>query len=309
VSVAAALPDRAKRLAERARLIRLLRDFLDQRGLIEVQTPLISEAGVTDVHIESVRLADRQGYLRTSPEYAHKRLLAEGLGDLYELGPVFRAGESGRMHRLEFTLLEWYRRGFSWQELAQETIDLCQHALAALGQSGWQARWYDWADCFTRAGLPDPLEASDGDIRRVSSELPSDCDRDMRLDWLFSTSIQARFPDRTLTVVHGYPASQAALSRLDGDDPRKAQRFELFAGSIELANGYQELTDAREQRRRFEQDNLKRRRLGRVEMPIDEAFLSALEAGLPECAGVALGVDRLAMVALGQKEIGQVRAF
>jgi len=300
---------RARRLSDRARLIRALRDFLDQRGLIEVQTPLITACGVTDIHIESLALANGLGFLRTSPEYAHKRLLSEGVGDLYELGPVFRAEESGRMHRIEFTLLEWYRRDLDWQTLAQETLDLCQHAFEALGQDRRDEQWRDWSECYLELDLPDPLIASDDDIRRVTTDLPQDCDRDMRLDWLFSTQIQSLFPDRSLTLVHGYPASQAALAKLNDGDPRKAQRFELFAGQIELANGYQELTDWREQRRRFDRDNQNRRRLERPEMPIDQAFIDALKIGLPECAGVALGVDRLAMVTFGQTDIAQVRSF
>jgi len=301
--------ERAQRLADRARLVRALREFLDRRGLIEVQTPLITASGVTDVHIESLRLADGLGWLRTSPEYAHKRLLVEGLGDLYELGPVFRAEEAGRMHRVEFTLLEWYRGGSDWRTIARETLELCQSALDRLGQPRLDERWRDWSACFLESDLPDPLSASDEEIRSITADLPADCDRDMRLDWLFSTRIQATFPGHMLTLVHGYPASQAALARLDPEDPRKAQRFELFAGPIELANGYQELADWREQLARFEKDNQKRRQLGRAEMPIDRAFIDALKIGLPNCAGVALGVDRLAMVALGQSDIAQVRTF
>ncbi len=306
-----ALTDCARKeaLSQRAVLIRALRAFLDQRGLIEVQTPVITASGITDLHIESVRLANDQGYLRTSPEYAHKRLLASGLGDLYELGPVFRAEETGRLHRVEFTLLEWYRRQMSWKALAQETLDLCQHALKTLGQARWAERWQDWSECFRQAGLPDPLEASDDAIRLETPDLPNDCDRDMRLDWLFSTRIQAEFQPRVLTIVHGYPASQAALAKLDEQDPRKAQRFELFAGDIELANGYRELTDGNEQLRRFKDDNARRQALGRVPMPIDKDFIAALRRGLPECSGVALGVDRLAMVALKKHDIGDVRSF
>jgi len=300
---------RAQRLIDRARLIRALRDFLDQRGLIEVQTPVITASGVTDVHIESLRLADDLGYLRTSPEYAHKRLLVEGIGDLYELGPVFRAEEAGRMHRVEFTLLEWYRRNGDWRTLAQELLDLCQFALVTVGRNRRTERWRDWSACFTEADLPDPLAASNADIRSITSDLPADCDRDMRLDWLFSTRIQAHFPENALTLVHGYPASQAALAQLDSRDPRKAQRFELFAGPIELANGYQELTDWKEQLARFEGDKQKRRDLGRKEMPVDQLFIEALKIGLPACAGVALGVDRLAMVALQSSDIAQVRTF
>jgi len=296
-------------LVARARLLSSVRAFLDQRGLIEVTTPVITDSGITDLHIESVALDAAQGFLRTSPEYAHKRLLARGLGDLYEIGPVFRAGESGRLHRIEFTLLEWYRLGMRWQDLAQETLDLCQHAMQTLGHGIWAEHWLDWSACFTAAGLPDPLTTEDARIEALTADLPADCSRDNRLDWLFSTRIQSSFPEHRLSVVHGYPASQAALARLDPDDPRKAQRFEVFAGPVELANGYQELTDAKEQERRFEADNEARRALGRRAMPIDRAFLAALDEGLPECAGVALGIDRLVMVALGVEEIGEARSF
>jgi lysyl-tRNA synthetase class 2 len=296
-------------LIARARILSAVRAFLDQRGLIEVTTPVITDSGITDLHIESVALDGARGFLRTSPEYAHKRLLARGLGDLYELGPVFRAGESGRLHRIEFTLLEWYRLGMRWQDLAQETLDLCQQALQGQGHPPWTEHWLDWAACFTAAGLPDPLTADDARIEALTEDLPSDCSRDMRLDWLFSSRIQTGFPEHRLSVVHGYPASQAALARLDPDDLRKAQRFEVFAGPVELANGYQELTDPVEQERRFEADNQARRALGRRPMPIDRSFLAALEEGLPECAGVALGIDRLAMVALGVEDIGRALTF
>ncbi|MEN1727790.1 MAG: EF-P lysine aminoacylase EpmA [Pseudomonadota bacterium] len=296
-------------LIQRAKLLGALRHFLDERGLTEVQTPVLNPRSVSDVNIDSVAVADPEGFLRTSPEYAHKRLLAGGMGDLYEIGPVFRAKEDGRLHRVEFTLLEWYRIGLSWQKLAKETLELCQFALKALGQAHRTEHWYDWSESFTTQGLPDPLTASDDAIAAASTELPADCDRDMRLDWLFSTRIQPELPTDGLTIVHSFPASQAALARLNPEDPRKAQRFELFAGDIELANGYQELTDWREQADRFEQDNQRRQELGRRTMAIDEDFLSALKAGLPECAGVALGVDRLAMVVLGQSDIAQTRSF
>ncbi|AKS42399.1 EF-P lysine aminoacylase EpmA [Wenzhouxiangella marina] len=296
-------------LVERARLLRRIRAFLDERGLIEVQTPVITIAGITDVHIDSLSLNDAMGYLRTSPEYAHKRLLASGMGDLYELGPVFRAGESGRLHRIEFTLLEWYRLDWAWKALADEVLALIQTGLEGAGHPPWSTHYLDWTESFLDHDLPDPLEVGEEELRALSPELPEDCDRDMRLDWLFATRIQAAFPPRRLTVIHGYPASQAALARLDPLDPRKAERFEVFAGSIELANGYHELCEPDEQRKRFEADNARRRRLGRPTMPVDEAFLAALTHGLPDCSGVALGIDRLVMVTLGLADIADARAF
>lgn len=300
---------RPEDLVKRATLIRALREFLDQRGLIEVQTPLVTASGVTDPHIESLALARNHGFLRSSPEYCHKRLLAGGFGDLYELGPVFRAGEHGRLHRTEFTLLEWYRLSWGWRELATEVLDLIQHALDRVEQARWAIQWLDWCESFERAGLPDPLQAGLAEIESVSEELPSDCDRDMRLDYLFATRIQPRLPASTLSVIHGYPASQAALARLDPNDPRKAERFEIFAGDVELANGYHELSDCNEQRRRFEKDRQKRQALGRPDMAADEGLLAALAHGLPDCSGVALGVDRLIMVGLNLADIEQVRPF
>ncbi len=296
-------------LRQRARIVSAIRTFMEQRGLMEVQTPVITPTGITDVHIESLALAHQAGFLRTSPEYAHKRLLASGLSDLYELGPVFRAGETGQFHRSEFCLLEWYRIEWSWQQLATEVTELVNHCLEELARPPWPVAHLSWRDSFAVAHLPDPLEASDAEIEGLTDALPADCDRDMRLDYLFSTRIQPGFSDQTLTVVHDYPASQAALARISPQDARIAERFEVFAGALELANGYQELTDATEQRRRFLADNQRRRVLGRPTMPVDESLLAALESGLPECAGVAMGVDRLVMALSGIRDIGQIMAF
>lgn len=294
-------------LRERAGLLGAMREFFAQRGVVEVQTPLITPCGVTEPQIQSMALA-RGGYLRSSPEYFHKRLLAAGFGDLYEIGPVLRDEESGRQHCPEFTLLEWYRLGLGWRALAAETIDLIRYCSKDLCED-WQLRQAPWRQLFIEHLDLDPLLADDRTVLARSAELPGDCDRSMRLDFLFSTRIQTRFPARQLTVVHGYPAAQAALACLDPADPRLAERFEVFAGTLELANGYHELTDPLEQRRRFEQDNERRKQLGRVEMPVDELLLAALDSGLPDCSGVALGVDRLLMSLLGSDSIGQVVAF
>lgn len=292
-------------LARRARMLATIRRFFADRGVLEVTTPLITEAGITDVHIESLALADGR-FLRTSPEYQHKRLLAAGFPDLYELGPVFRAEEHGRFHRTEFWLLEWYRRGWTWQALAEEVSALIQ---ACLEDRRLQTVRLGWAEAFAACGDLDPLACDLAELIELTPALTADCDRDMRLDYLFATQVQPGFPADRITVVHDYPASQAALARLKPDDPRLAERFEVFLGPVELANGYRELTGVGEQRQRFEHDNRRRLELGRKTMPLDERFLAALRHGLPECSGVALGFDRLLMAALGIDDIGRGIAF
>jgi len=275
----------------RAHALDRIRAFFAERGVIEVQTPVITAAGVTDVHIDSMRLADG-GFLRTSPEYAHKRLLADGMGDLYELGPVFRAGEHGRHHRPEFVLLEWYRLGWDWSRLAREAVDLVRYVLQ---EQCWRVEILPWRDAVQRAvgSRIDPRDAAA--VRAAAPEAPDGLDLSGLLDWLFACRVQPRFAPDALTIVHDYPACQAALARLKPGSPDWAERFEVFAGGLELANGYRELTDPAEQRRRFESDNRRRRELGRPTMPIDERLVGALEQGLPECAGIAMGFERLLM--------------
>lgn len=292
-------------LQQRGQLLARIRSFFAERGVIEVNTPLITRSGITDVHIESVALANGS-FLRTSPEYQHKRLLAAGFPDLYELGPVFRAEEHGRFHRTEFWLLEWYRLAYSWEALAEEVIALIAHCVDHRPLS---IRYLAWPEAFDQFDGLDPLEPDRDRLRELTAALPDDCDHDMRLDYLFATTIQPRFPADGITVVHDYPASQAALARLKPEDPRVAERFEVFVGPVELANGYRELTATGEQGLRFQRDNARRKALGRLDMPVDDCFLAALAHGLPECSGVALGVDRLLMILLGCDDIAQVIAF
>ncbi len=295
-------------LRQRAELLERVRAFFARRGVIEVQTPLLTESGVTDVHIESIATDSPAGWLRTSPEYFHKRLLAAGVGDLYELGPVFRRGEAGRHHQPEFTLLEWYRVGWSWRQLAEEVVELI-HDVLETDAGHRPVRWRGWNDCFLETLDIDALSADTRELERHADDAPGGLDRDALLDWLFATRIQPGFEDGAITVVHDYPASQAALARISEDDPRVAERFEVFLGSRELANGYHELGDAAEQRMRFERDNRVRAVNQRSKMPIDERLLKALESGLPDCSGVALGFDRLLMAALGAASIAQVVSF
>jgi lysyl-tRNA synthetase class 2 len=286
------------RLARRAALAAGIRTFFAQRDVLEVGTEL-SVTGVTDVHLDSVALADGR-YLRTSPEFAHKRLLAAGAGDLYELGPVARAGEHGRHHRREFWMLEWYRVGWDARRLADEVVEL----IRTVGpERPWTIEHTTWTKQARLVLGFDPHSASESRLAEALSDAPAGLDRLGLYDWLLAVHIQPRLPADRLTVVHEFPACQAALARLCPDDHHSAERFEVFAGPLELANGYHELTDPQEQRRRFDRDNAERARLGRPAMPVDEGLLAALEAGLPDCAGVALGFERLLMAVHGLEDI------
>jgi len=307
----------------RARLNAAIRDFFAGRDVLEVETPILSRAGNTEPNITSfhvdfsghVDAGPRRRWLRTSPEYPLKRLLAAGVGDCYELGRVFRDGEAGGRHNPEFTMLEWYRVGRDHLRLAEETVEVVQMALALVGRQGAPSV-ISYRDLFRGRLDLDPMRAPDDELRAA---LDIDIDprglgRDDWLDLLMTHRIQPRLAPDSILVVHGYPASQAMLSRIresDGDaDPAPvAERFELFLGPLELANGYHELQDAGEQAARFERELALRRERGDPEPPVDENLLGALGHGLPACAGVALGVDRLLMAMLGTGRIADVLAF
>jgi len=298
----------AESLQHRARILGRIRAFFAARGVVEIQTPLLTESGVTDVHIEGVATESPAGWLRTSPEYFHKRLLAAGFGDLYELGTVFRRDEAGRNHQPEFTLLEWYRVGWDWRSLANEAVELIAHCLD-IHPDQRPVRWLSWNDCFREYLDIDALAARVDELDTLADDAPDGLPRDGLLDWLFATRIQPRFNADGMTIVHDYPASQAALARLSEENPAVAERFEVFLGTSELANGYRELCDPAEQLQRFLRDNRIRRQNGQLEMPVDEKLLAALDEGLPECSGVALGFDRLLMAARGADSIDQGVAF
>lgn len=292
-------------LRKRAAIVNCIREFFAQRGVLEVHTPTITDAGITDLHIESMTLADGR-YLRTSPEYAHKKLLAADAGDIYELGPVFRAGEKGRLHREEFLLLEWYRPGWKWRALADEVLELIRHVT---NDRDWNVEFVTWRALLARETGIDFETAAESDLRAAAPGAPDVLELPELLDWLFATQLQTALPEGRLSVVYDFPACQSALARLKPGEPQWAERFEVFAGPIELANGYRELTDPFEQRQRFEQDNRRRLSMGREAMPVDRSLIAALERGLPECSGVALGVDRLMMVALAVDDIALTRPF
>jgi elongation factor P--(R)-beta-lysine ligase len=307
-----------QRLQGRAQLYALIRAFFAERNVLEVETPILSAAGNTDPNIESftapfsghIDAGARERWLRTSPEHPLKRLLADGVGDCYELGRVFRNGEAGERHNPEFTMLEWYRVGWSHRQLMEETITLVESALAMVGRraevliEGYRQFFID------ELGL-DPLHADIDELRAPLAEYdiePSGLTRDDWLDLLITHKLQPAFPYDRITVIHDYPASQAALARIRPGDPPMAERFELYLGPYELANGYQELKDPSEQRARFQRDNARRRERGLREMPIDEHLLAVL-GNMPDCAGVALGIERLLMCLARTDKIGDVLAF
>ncbi len=280
--------------------------------MLEVETPLLGHAGVTDPSIEPL-LVERgvsvsaPRFLQTSPEYAMKRLLAAHGEAIFQVARAFRDGEAGARHNPEFTLLEWYRPGFDLQQLMAETAEL---VCRCIGDR--TPRMLSYRELFLDTLDIDPFNATDGELqacaRRHTDPGDLTADRDQWLDLLMSHAVEPRLAG--MCFVYDYPATQAALARIarvDGIDV--AQRFELYVDGVELANGYRELTDPVEQRRRFEADNALRRERGLPERPVDENLLEALEYGLPDCSGVALGFDRLLMLALGATDIRQVVAF
>lgn len=304
----------------RARLNRCIRGFFESRAVLEVETPVLSAAANTDPNIRSFALdysgplagPGRRRYLRTSPEFAMKRLLAAGVGDCYELGRVFRDGEAGSRHNPEFTMLEWYRLGWNHHRLMDEVEALLQECFALVGRRLAPSR-LDYAELFLQSLGLDPFEASDAELLAPLAPWsidPEGLSRDDLLDLLMSHCIEPRRPADELLLVHGFPPSQAALARLEGEGGAvRASRFEAFVGGVELANGYHELTDAEEQAQRFATDLRRRAQRGESALPMDVRLLAALREGLPECAGVALGVDRLLMQLLGASSIDQVLAF
>ncbi len=299
-------------LEARAQMLAAIRAFMNQRGVLEVETPILSSAGNSDPNIGSLATDSvRKRYLRTSSEYALKRLLAAGLGDVYELGRVFRAGERGRYHNPEFTMLEWYRTGLGYLELADEVLDLIRHCGTAVC-SDWPVQWLGYRDLFLEHLGLDPYQCSDSDLARCTAErgiASGPLEQAQWLDLLFAEVVQPGLPGETFTVVHDFLPEQAALARIRPGDPPVAERFEVFMGQMELANGYQELTDPEEQLQRFERENRVRKLRGDTVAPIDARLVAALRCGLPECSGVALGVDRLLMAVLRLERIGAVLAF
>lgn len=301
-------------LGLRAALLQQLRSFMRGRGIMEVDTPILGLAAVTDPNLHSFSTHfthpasnDVQTlYLSTSPEFAMKRLLASGSGPIYQLSHVFRDAEAGRLHNPEFTMLEWYRPGFDEYRLMDEVNAL----LPELNLRPAHRKKY--GDVFAQATGMNPHSDDSALLQKTAMDhgLATRMeDRAGLLDFLFNRLVAGNLGHEQPVFIHDYPASHCALARMSADDPPLARRFELFINGMEIANGFYELTDAGEQRRRFEEDNLRRRQIGLPEVPIDERLLQALGHGLPDCAGVAVGIDRLLMVMQGCDDIRKVIPF
>jgi lysyl-tRNA synthetase class 2 len=300
----------------RAAMLAAAREFFAQRRVLEVETPILSAAAVTDPQIESLETQvagmASPAFLCTSPEFAMKRLLAAGSGDIYQICKVFRDAEHGRWHNPEFTLIEWYRLGFDDAALMTEVETLVGRLLAPHRRLEAAERLSYSAALQRHAGV-DAHSASDGDLaesaRRHGIVCQAELDRDARLDLLMGLVVGPRLGVERPCFICDYPVSQAALARLKPGSPPVAARFELYVDGLELANGFHELADDREQHARFARDQEQRRTRGQVQRPLDENLLAALAAGLPDCAGVALGFDRLVAVALGAPRLADAMAF
>ena len=302
----------------RARLLAGIRAFFADRGVLEVETPALSGAATPDPALHSLvtrytgpgAANGRALYLHTSPEYPMKRLLAAGSGDIYQLCKAFRDGESGRLHNPEFTLLEWYRLGFDHHALMNDVAALVTTVLGAVRE----VEKLSYSEVFIRHTGIEPHEATAMalvDCARehgIATDSIALTDIDAWRDLLLTHIVEPRLGRSRLTFVYDYPATQAALARVRPGEPPLASRFELYMEGIEIANGFHELNDADEQRRRLTRQRERRRERGLPEVPLDEAFLSAVDH-LPDCAGVALGVDRLIMLAAGAQSIHEVLAF
>jgi len=316
-----------KTLRERAAFFASIREFFSARDVLEVDTPCLSYDSITDVNIDPLTTSWQKTksknkyplYLQTSPEFYMKRLLAAGSEDIFYLGKCFRNEPASRQHQPEFTMLEWYRCDFDMQDLVDEVKQLIEHLLSMTVEQ------ITYQQAFIKYLQFDPLSLSDTDISTLSdkydlnvylsnlsvhSSLPSmlNARKDALLDVLFSRFIEGPLSENKAVIITHYPASQASLAQLS-EDQKTAERFELYINNVEIANGFTELTDPAVQRTRFVQDNKIRSLLGKPKREIDENFISALEAGLPACSGVAIGVDRLFMLNQGLSSIRQTMPF
>ncbi len=308
----------------RAQMLQSIRAFFSQRGVLEVETPMLSAAATTDPALSSFVTRyngplfprGKNFYLHTSPEFPMKRLLAAGSGSIYQICKVFRDGESGRLHNPEFTLLEWYRLGFDHHRLMDEVEELVVQLLGSRLRLDTTER-LSYREAFQRYVKIDPHTATISDFSNAakarglnaSDELLAQKDLSAWRDLLLIHAIEPHLGQKRLTFLYDFPAAQASLARIQPGNPPLAARFELYLDGIELANGFRELTDAEEQRTRFEQQLLAREIKDLPSVPLDEYLLTALKHGLPDCAGVALGLDRLVMLAASTHAIKYILAF
>jgi lysyl-tRNA synthetase class 2 len=300
----------------RARMLSQVRGFFAARGVLEVETPILSAGAVSDPQIESLttRVAGMTGpsYLSTSPEYPMKRLLAAGSGDIYQVCKVFRDAERGRWHNPEFTMIEWYRLGFDDGALMTEVEGLAALLLAP-DRPLRPAERLTYAEALRRHAGVDAHRDTDSALARAASAhgivCRADLDRDAKLDLLMGLVVGPKLGIDRPCFIRDYPASQASLARLKAGLPAVAARFEFYIDGIELANGFHELADAGEQRTRFSGDLAVRAARGQLRPPLDERLLASLRSGIPDCAGVALGFDRLVAVALSATRLSEAMSF
>lgn len=298
-------------LMARASLLRGIRDFFEREDVLEVETPVLSSAGNSDPRIESlsIDINGQRFWLQTSPEFAMKRLLAAEHRAIYQICKVFRGGERGRNHNLEFTMLEWYRPGWTHFELMDEVARLIA---LALGRAALPTGTLTYREAMRTHGQIDPWLCGENDLRTAVGELGADAslDRDEALDLIFSVRVVPNLDPDSVIFIHAFPESQAALARLDEElGYPSARRFEAFFGGMELANGYHELTDPDEQEQRIKTELEQRRRAGLEQPTADHRLIKALQHGLPACAGVAMGIDRLLMLRSGARHIDEVLCF
>ena len=306
----------------RSEIITNIRLFFEKRQVIEVETPILSSGTITDIHLEAFTsrynfLSDNNAecsstlYLNTSPEFAMKRLLASGYGCIYQICKSFRHEEYGRHHNPEFTMLEWYRLGYDHVDLMNEVAEFLIDILNCppCTQVSYQQIFIE------HTGI-DPLNVSNSELiallkskNKLSLWLQDEDDTDLLLPYVFSEIIEPLIGIDAPCFIYNYPSSQASLAKISTQDPRVADRFECYYQGIELVNGFHELTDAKQQKIRFDEDNKKRRSKGLENRPIDTRFINALSHGIPDCAGVAVGIDRLVMLALKKKHINKVISF
>ncbi|MCG6939514.1 MAG: EF-P lysine aminoacylase GenX [Gammaproteobacteria bacterium] len=318
-----------KVLLARALMLKNIRAFFDARDVIEVETPLLSHYSTPDPHLDSLQSSfrGRVCYLNTSPEFAMKRLLAEHGHSIYQICKAFRDDELGPLHNPEFTMLEWYQIDYDMLQLMNEIADLVikLSSLSTMSSGVHQPLkkpsflHLSYQRAFENfAGInPHQTDANQcyQTARNNNIEIPQgmtpDDDVDAWLDWLLIQLVLPAFDKQGFTFLYDYPASQCALAKIENNDQQiaVAKRFELFFGEVELANGFNELTDVHEQLHRFGLDNESRRKAGKHEVCIDENFISALRSGLPDCSGVALGLDRLLMVLMSAAQIDEVLSF
>lgn len=301
-------------LKDRAEALAAIRHFFSERQVLEVETPSLASAANPDTSIESITASAGSRtaplFLQTSPEFFMKRLLCAGSGPIYQLCHVFRNDEQGRNHNPEFTMLEWYRTGFDMFALIEEVEALISLLIPAINTPATRITYHALFEQSTGLDLG---SASRADIRALAAELgivlPSNHPDEGLVEMIFNIATASWMKQQQAVIVYHFPANQASLAMLSPDDPELALRFEYYVDGLELANGFQELADPQEQRRRFEDDNARRRERGEQAMPIDEHFLAALDHGLPACSGVAAGIDRILMIRNGLSDIASVMAF